>query len=284
MASPTVIVTGANRGIGRAAALGLAERGATVVLVCRDQKRAEQTAAEIRQRVETDAVHAVQADLASLAAVRQAAQEIRSRFDRVNVLINNAGIYTRERRETRDGLEMQFGVNHLGHFLLTRLLLPLLEASAPARIINVSSEAHHGSRLHFEDLQWRSRPYDPRDAYACSKLANILFTYELARRLNPDRVTANCLHPGVIATNMLREYFGLPKGMEFTLRATYASPEKGSDTAIFLALSEDVFRVTGKYFVKRREEPSSPESYDQQTQRRLWAESERLGGIEGIDR
>lgn len=276
MGAPTVVVTGANRGIGRATALGLAEDGATVVLLCRDRERAEETAADIRRRGETDAVHAVQGDLASLESVRRAAGEIQSRFARLDVLINNAGIYTRERQETRDGFEMQFGVNHLGHFLLTRLLLPLLEASAPARILNVSSETHHGARLHFENLQWRDCSYDPREAYAASKLANILFTYELARRLNPEHVTANCLHPGVIATNMLREYFGLPKGMEFTLRGTYASPAKGADTAIFLALSDNVFRVTGKYFVKRREEPSSPESYDLQTQRRLWAESEKL--------
>lgn len=276
LAGTTVLVTGANRGIGRASAAGLAALGARVVLLCRDRDAGAAAAADIRRRTANAEVYAVRCDLASKAETRRAAEEILERFDRAHVLITNAGIYTRRREATADGFELQFGVNHLGHFLLTHLLLDRLTASAPARIIVVSSEAHHDAQLDFDDLQWRRRRYDPKEAYACSKLANVLFTYELARRLEGTGVTANALHPGVIATNMVREYVGLPQALEFTLRASYKSPEQGARTSIYLASSPEVAGVTGRYFINRRERRSSPESYDREAQTRLWEVSEGL--------
>jgi NAD(P)-dependent dehydrogenase (short-subunit alcohol dehydrogenase family) len=194
------------------------------------------------------------------------------------VLINNAGVIPARREVTVDGLEMQFAVNHLAYFLLTNLLLQELRAGTPSRIINVSSGAHDGARLQFDDLQ-SEREYQPRAVYSRSKLANVLFTYELARRLKGSGVTANCLSPGVVATGMLADYMGVPRTGGASASSFGASPERGAQTSIYLATSPDVEGVTGKYFEKSRAIRSSQESYDEAAARRLWEVSERLTGL-----
>ena len=271
------VVTGATRGIGRATAAGLAELGAKLVLVCRRREDGEGVAEDLAGRG-APRPDIVVADLSSQRDVRAAAALIREACPRLHVLINNAGVLPRQRETTIDGLEMQFAVNHLGYFLLTNLLLDLLIAGAPARIVNVTSGAHQGGNLDFSDLQ-SERRYDPVRVYGRTKLANVLFTYELARRLEGTGVTANCLHPGVIATKLLADYMNVPLVGGALARTFGNSPEKGAEATTYLAASPGVEGVTGKYFVGRQETGSSPASYDEAAARRLWEVSERLTGL-----
>jgi NAD(P)-dependent dehydrogenase (short-subunit alcohol dehydrogenase family) len=217
----------------------------------------------------------VGADLSSQASIRHAASEIQFHHPVIHVLINNAGIIPQHRQVTVDGLEMQFAVNHLAYFLLTNLLLPQLRAGAPARVVNVSSGVHSHVSLDFSDLQ-STRRYDPKQVYSQTKLANILFTYELARRLPAAEVTANSLTPGVVATRMLADYMGQPGRADSTFGA---SPEEGAETSIYLASSPDVERVTGKYFVRKKPAASSHQSHDEAAARRLWEVSAQLTGL-----
>jgi NAD(P)-dependent dehydrogenase (short-subunit alcohol dehydrogenase family) len=270
------VVTGANRGIGRATAQGLARLGAKLILVCRSKEDGEAVAHEIgvRHSVIPDVVRA---DLSSQASIRQAATELQGRYPRLHVLINNAGVIPRRRQVTVDGLEMQLAVNHLAYFLLTNLLLPQLKAGVPSRIVNVSSGAHTHAGIGFDDLQ-AERGYDPKQVYSRSKLANILFTYELARRLRGTGVTANCLNPGVVATRMLDDYMGIASGAG--LVSTFgAKPEEGAETSIYLAASPEVETVTGKYFERQQAARSSRESYDEAAARQLWEMSASLTGL-----
>jgi NAD(P)-dependent dehydrogenase (short-subunit alcohol dehydrogenase family) len=270
------IVTGANRGIGRATAEGLARLGASTVLVCRRREDGERVSRDLASSG-WPAPDVVAADLSSLESIRAAASEIQSRYPQVHVLINNAGIIPRSREVTIDGLEMQFAVNHLAYFLLTNLLLPQLRAGAPSRIVNVSSGAHAHVKLDFTDLQ-SERGYRPQEVYSRTKLANLLFTYELARRLDGTGVTANSLTPGVVATRMLADYMGAPRTGRAVDSTFGASPAKGAETSIYLAASPDVEGVTGKYFADRKPAVSSRESHDEAAARRLWEISERLTG------
>ena len=267
------VVTGANSGIGRVAALGLAERGATVVLVCRNEERGGPVLEEIRRSGRGSAVLLV-ADLASQRQVRAAAAAFLARFDRLDVLVNNAGVAGwGTRLVTEDGLERTFAVNHLAPFLLTALLLDRLKASAPARVVTVSSAAHRNYALDFDDLQGERR-YSAFGAYSRSKLANILFTNELARRLEGSGVTANCLHPGVVATGIFRN---LPRWMRMVfVRPLALSPEKGADTMLYLAAAPEVAGVSGHYFVRRKARRPSRAARDDAAARRLWAASEAL--------
>jgi retinol dehydrogenase 14 len=277
MSGRICVITGANRGIGRASAEALGRLGASLVLVCRRRADGEDVARDLAPLTgETPSV--VEADLSSQASIRTAAAQIQDRCPQLHVLINNAGVFTRRRELTVDGLELQFAVNHLAYFLLTNLLLDRLKAGTPARIINVSSGAHAGTGIEFGDLQGE-RGYDGNHAYSQSKLANILFTYELARRLQGTGVTANCLHPGVIATRLLSNYMGVPVGGGALARTFGAKPEKGAETIVYLASSPEVAGVTGQYFVNRRPVASSRESYDEAAARRLWEVSERLTGL-----
>jgi NAD(P)-dependent dehydrogenase (short-subunit alcohol dehydrogenase family) len=271
------VVTGANRGIGRATAEGLARLGANVVLVCRRKEAGETVAREIaaQSRVIPDLVTA---DLSSQVSIRQAAGCLGARYPRLHVLINNAGVIPRQREATVDGLEMQFAVNHLAYFLLTNLLLPQLQAGVPSRIINVSSGAHSHATLDFDDLQ-SERDYDPKRVYSRTKLANILFTHELSRRLRGTGVTANCLNPGVVATRMLADYMGVPLAGGTLARTFGAKPELGAETSIYLASSPEVETVTGKYFERKQPTASSRASYDEAAARRLWEMSGRLTGL-----
>ena len=270
------VVTGASSGIGRVAALDLAARGATVVLICRNEERGGPVLEEIERRGGGGSPTLLTADLAYPQQVRQVAAAFLERFDRLDVLINNAGVAGwGTRLMTEDGLETTLAVNHLAPFLLTRLLLDRLKASAPARVITVSSAAHRNTALDFDDLQGERR-YSGFGAYSRSKLANVLFTHELSRRLEGTGVTANCLHPGVVATGIFRN---VPRWMRviFTSRLVL-SPEKGADTLIYLATAPEVAEVTGRYFVRRKPVGSSRASQDAVAARRLWEASEALTG------
>jgi retinol dehydrogenase 14 len=271
------LVTGATRGIGRATAEGLARLGAKVILGCRRQE----DGSDVSREIETSSSvlpDLLVIDLSSQASIRKAAADLRRRYPRLHVLINNAGVIPQRREVTVDGLEMQLAVNHLAYFLLTNLLLPQLQAGAPSRIINVSSGAHAHATLDFDDLQAQKR-YQPRQVYSATKLANILFTYELSRRLRGSGVTANCLNPGVVATGMLADYLGTPKKEGATSSTFGATPEEGAETSIYLATAPELEGVTGKYFDQGEEVRSSRESYDEAAARRLWDLSEQLTGL-----
>ena len=268
------VVTGASSGIGRVAALGLAERGATVVLICRNEERGAPVLEEIERRSGSGSATLLAGDLSSQRQVREVAAAFLERFDRLDVLINNAGVAGwGTRLVTEDGLEATFAVNHLAPFLLTSLLLDTLKESAPSRVITVSSVAHRNCALDFDDLQGERR-YSGFGAYSRSKLANILFTRELSRRLEGTGVTASCLHPGVVATGIFRN---LPRWMRVILVSPLVlSPEKGADTMLYLATAPEVAEVTGRYFVRRKPARSSRASRDADAARRLWEASEAL--------
>lgn len=278
MVGKTCLITGATGGIGKETARGLRKMGATVVIVGRNTEKTAATAAELREAEGVGQVDALVGDLSSMREVRRIAGEFRQRYARLDVLINNAGAIFMRRRESADGLEMTFALNHLSYFLLTNLLVNVLRASVPARVINVSSGAHFGGNIHFADLQFR-RGYAGFRAYSQSKLANVLFTYELARQLNDSGVTANALHPGFVASN-----FGLNNGRWFIpifrlVHLWAISAEEGARTTLYLASSPEVEGVTGKYFDKCQPVPSSRNSYDERTAARLWEVSRELAGL-----
>jgi NAD(P)-dependent dehydrogenase (short-subunit alcohol dehydrogenase family) len=274
----TVVITGGNAGIGLATALGLARRGARVLISARDRGRGEAAARTVRDRTGVD-VEVVALDLANFASIRRCADEVQRRCPRLDVLINNAGLVQLHRTVTEDGFETTFGVNHLGHFLLTRLLVDRLRASAPARVVVVASHAHRGARggLDFDDLQ-AERGYRPLGAYNASKLANIYFARELARRLEGSGVTANALHPGFVGSRLARDGdAGALGDVVMTVARPFAlSPERGARTSIYLASSPDVATTTGKYFARRHEVRPSKVATDDDAARRLWTVSEEL--------
>lgn len=266
----TVLVTGATDGIGRATALELARRGARVLVHGRSERKCRAVADEVAA-VANEPVPYLLADFASLAQVRRLAQDVRELAPKVgglHVLVANAGVFNERRSVTEDGFEETFAVNHLAHFVLVNELLDVLDASAPARIVINSSQAHHRGHVDFEDLQ-HERRYEGYRAYADSKLENVFWGYELAERLDPRRITANSLHPGSISTKLLHVGWGrggLP--VEF-----------GAQTPVYLSLSDDVVGVTGEYFVDKQPRRSSRESYDARVRRRLWQVSEELARV-----
>ena len=276
------VVTGANSGIGKETALGLAQLGATVVLVCRSQERGAAALAEIKQRNGNDSVALLVADLSSQRQVRRVAAAYRQQFDRLDVLVNNAALARRKRAVTENGVELTLAVNHLAPFLLTNLLLDRLKASAPARVVTVSSAAHKDAEINFADLQGGQRYATfGFGAYSQSKLANVLFTYELARRLEGTGVTANCLHPGVVATGIFRDTpLWLRTGLALA-RPLILGSAQGADTVLYLATAPEVAEVSGRYFEKRKPVQSSPLSYDTEVARRLWEVSEALTTASG---
>jgi NAD(P)-dependent dehydrogenase (short-subunit alcohol dehydrogenase family) len=276
MKGTVCVVTGATSGIGKAAATALARLGATVVLVGRDRGRTEAAAAAIAQ-VSASPPQAEVADLSSLEQVRGLAGRLAG-LERIDVLINNAGLVLGERRITPDGLEHVFALNHLAPFLLTSLLLPKLTASAPARVVTVTSDAHSAARLDLSDPNLE-HGWDSWRSYANSKLANILFTRELARRLDGTGVTANCAHPGVVRTGFGRESRPLLKLGIAIARPFMASPERGADTIVYLATSPDLADQTGGYYVKRQRREPSAAARDDATARKLWELSEKLTGL-----
>jgi len=270
------MVTGANSGIGKATALALAQMGATVVMVCRDRARGEEARSEITTKSRNNAVDLLLADLSSQQSIRQLVEHFKQRYTQLHVLINNAGAAFPGRRETVDGLEMTFAVNYLAPFLLTHLLLDVLKASAPARVVNVSSNSHKSGYIQMDDLQEEKR-YRSMQVYGQSKLAVVLFTYELARRLQGTGVTANCLHPGFVATHFGQRDVGPAFRLLVKLIGRFGtSPQKGAKTSIYLASSPGVEGVTGKYFVKSIPKRSAAISYDESLQRQLWEQSAKL--------
>lgn len=275
MEGKTVVITGATAGIGYAAAHALAGMGAWVLGVSRSAERCARAADAIRSETGNPAVEMLCADLSSMPATDRVAEEIRERTERLDVLVNNAGAIFLRRRVSADGLEMTFALNHLSGFLLTSRLLDLLSASAPARIINVSSNAHYGARIRFEDLQLR-RGYFAMTAYGQSKLANLLFTYELARRLSGSAVTVNAMHPGLVRTNIARDNGFLAALVQRWILRAARSPEKGAETIVFLAAAPEVEGVNGKFFIDREPVRSSARSYTESDAARLWAVSETL--------
>jgi len=279
MAGRTCLVTGATSGIGKATATGLARLGADLVLVARDPAKGQATVAEIQAATGNPRVEVLLADLSSQASVRRAAEEYQRGHDRLHVLVNNAGGYWATRHVTVDGLELTFALNHLAYFLLTNLLLDLLQASAPARIVNVTSGAQAAGDIHFDDLQF-ARRYRGQPAYNQSKLANVLFTYELARHLEGSGVTVNCVHPGVVRTNFGRDDMGrVMRLLTPLVRPLMRTPEQGADTSVWLASSPEVEGVTGRYYARRRARRSSRRPYDTELARRLWRVSEELTGL-----
>ena len=276
MQGKVCLLTGATSGIGKATALGLAQMGATVVMVSRDRARGEAAQAEIKTKSGNAAVDLLLADLSAQQSIRQLAENFQQRYTQLHVLINNAGLFMLRRRTTVDGLEMTFAVDYLAPFLLTNLLLDVLKASAPARIVNVSSATHEAGYIKLDDLQ-AEHHYRSMRAYGQAKLAVVLFTYELARRLQGTGVTANCLHPGFVATNIGQSGMGLASRIVTRLIFTFGiSPQEGAKTSLYLASSPEVEGVTGKYFVKGIPQRSAPISYDKSLQRQLWEESVKL--------
>jgi NAD(P)-dependent dehydrogenase (short-subunit alcohol dehydrogenase family) len=276
MQGKVCLITGSSSGIGKVTARELASMGATVVMLCRNRAKGEATQAEIRAASGNAQVDLIVADLSSLAEVRRAASEFKQKYPRLHVLINNAGGVNAERKVTPEGLEYTFATNYLAPFLLTELLLDVLKASAPARIVNVSSTGHASGQIDFADLQGEER-YRWMKAYAQSKLAQIYFTYELASRLEDTGVTINALHPGLISSN----FNSGTKGMtHFIAEVIYffagISAEKGARTTLYLATSPEVEGVSGKYFVDCKETPSSKRSYEATVRQRLWQVSQEL--------
>lgn len=279
MAGKTVLVTGGTRGIGRATAEGLTALGARVGITGRDPEQVKAAAAEIASGAGGAPVDAFAADVSSLAQVRGLAAEVLDAYPRLDVLVNNAGTFANSRHVTADGFERVFAVNHLAPFLLTSLLLDRLKASAPARIVTVSSNGHAMGKLNFDDLQSEKR-YSGRLSYGQSKLANIAFTYELARRLEGTGVTATVLHPGLVLTKLGSEDpSALLNFLIFLARPTAKAPADGAATSIYLASAPDADGVTGQYFVDRKPKRSSKASYDTAAAARLWQVSADLVGL-----
>lgn len=278
MEGKTCLVTGSTSGIGKEIAAGLAEMGARVVLVGRSREKCEAAVQEIitaARGVSAGLLSYLVADLSSQESVRRLAKEFAGSHDRLHVLVNNAGVFVSKRELTADGIECTLAVNHLAPFLLTSLLLGRLKAGAPSRIVTTSSVAHRRVTIDFDDLQM-NKNYSGIRAYGQSKLANILFTRELARRLQGTGVTANCFHPGAVRTNLVRgSAYGLVWGAASVF---FTSPQKGADTAIYLASSSEVEGVSGEYFVKRKQVRASDAAYDDNAAERLWRASEQLTG------
>ncbi len=276
----TVLVTGATDGIGKATARELARLGATVVIVGRNPQKSATTVRQIREETGNSQVDYLLADLSVQAEVRRLAADFLARYPRLDALINNAGGFFLRRQVSADGIEMTFALNHLAYFLLTRLLQDRIVDSAPARIINVASEAHRGARLDFDNLQLE-RGYGSMRAYGQSKLANLLFTYELARRLDGTGVTVNAVHPGLVATNLGKNNGLLVRLAMNLIRFVARTPDQGAETIVYLAASPEVAGVTGQYFIDCHPLRTSPESYDEAAARRLWEVSAQMVKLTG---
>jgi len=281
MQGKTVVITGGNGGIGRETAVGLASRGARVIITSRDPDRGAAALADIRERSGSAAVEVVNLDLASLANVRACTDELHRRCSHIDVLVNNAGLILGERAESADGIEMTLAVNHFGPMALTLRLIDLLAASDAGRIVNVSSDAHRMARaFDFDDLH-SSRRYRSMKAYSQSKLANILFTRELAPRVDGRGITVNALHPGFVRSSFARDGdLGGVFGVVFAAftRIAAISPEAGARTSIYLASSSEVASTTGEYFARCRSRRPNAAARDSAAARRLWELSEELIG------
>jgi NAD(P)-dependent dehydrogenase (short-subunit alcohol dehydrogenase family) len=272
------LVTGATNGIGKATALALAQMGATVVIVGRNPAKCAAVVNEIKHISGNDAVEALSADLSIMAEVKQVAEQFKAKYNKLHVLVNNAGAAFGTRQLTSEGFEKTFALNHLSYFLLTNLLLDTLKASAPARIINVSSDAHKGAHLNFDDLHSEQGNF-VFNAYGRSKLAVVVFSYELARRLSGTGVTCNVLHPGLVYTGFASNMGAVPSAViNLFMRFVGLTPEQGALTSVYLATSPIVEKVTGKYWEKSKAVPSGRATYEEATWTRLWEVSDKMVG------
>jgi NAD(P)-dependent dehydrogenase (short-subunit alcohol dehydrogenase family) len=279
MAGKICMVTGATAGIGYFTARALAAQGAEVIITGRNQQKTENTVRQIKSETGNQSVDYLLADFSDLQQIRELARSFKERFSRLDILVNNAGAFFNTRRQTPYGVELTFLVNHLAPFLLTNLLLETMVSNMPARIVNVSSDAHQYDRMNFDDLGFQ-RGYFGMKAYARSKLANILFTYELARRLASSQVTVNALHPGHVATDIWKTNFSfIGPALKWVMGLFALTPEQGADNSIYLASSPDVARITGRYFVKHEPVQSAPISCDEKVAQKLWEISEKLTSI-----
>ncbi len=280
MSGKTCVVTGANSGIGKETALGLARMGARVVLVCRNAEKGRAALEDIRRDSGSSEVHLLTAEMSSQASVRVVADQIRQKYPRLEVLINNAGAAVPKRTLSADGIEKTLAANHLGAALLTFLLLDLLKANAPSRIVNVSSEAQRRARVDMSDLQFERRKYSGFAAYGQSKVLMNAFTFELARRLAGTGVTVNCLHPGVVATNI----WGVDPPLLFRLIIAVVKPfmldsKRGAQTSLYLATSPEVSEVSGKYFIKCKQAESGLLSRDPEAAAEIWQYTQKMIGV-----
>jgi retinol dehydrogenase-12/retinol dehydrogenase-13 len=280
MQGKTVLITGGNAGIGKESAIGLARLGARVIITSRDPARGEAAVADIVAASGSEEVEQLTLDLASIASIRELAETLHRRTDELSVLVNNAGLLVRRRRTTVDGFEMTFGVNHLGHFLLTDLVGDLLARGAPSRVVVVSSDAHKSARrgLDFDDLNLERSRYRGFKAYSRSKLANILFARELARRLDGTGVTANAVHPGLVASRFMRDGDAGRLGSALMVlgRPFMLTPEQGARTTIHVASAPELEHITGAYFADSLPAPTTRHAMDMAAARRLWDASEEL--------
>jgi retinol dehydrogenase-12 len=279
MQGKTVVITGATSGIGEVAALELAGMGARIVMVARDKTRGEATLAKLNEQAPGLAHKVHYADLAQLAEMKRVAAEIAASEPRIDVLINNAGALFSQRQVTQDGFELTFALDHLSYFVVTAGLRERLLASAPARIVNTSSDAHKAARLDIDDLR-SAKNYTGVQAYARAKLENILFTRELAKRLKGTGVTANALHPGVVATRFGHESGGIVSPLLKLVQRFAISPQKGAETIVYLASSPDVATTSGEYFYKRRPSAPSRAARDDHLAAELWQKSVELTGVD----
>ena len=273
------LVTGANSGMGMATVEALSEAGATVVMLCRSEARGREALEKLTAGKDRE-IQLMLCDLGDYESIRSFAAEFKKKFGKLDILVNNAGFISLDRQETREGVERQFGINHLGHFLLTTELLELMGEGS--RIVVVASGAHKAGKIHFDDINL-TRGYNVVKAYGQSKLANVLFTRELARRLKDRGITVNCCHPGAVATNMgVNRETGFGKTITGLLRPFFQTPAEGARTAVFLATDETVKEITGEYFYKCKIAKSSKRSHDMEAARRLWKLSERMVGLKDL--
>jgi len=272
------VISGANSGIGYITAKSLAMQGAKIVMVCRNKEKGNTAMAEIKEKTKNSDIELFIADFSSQKEIRRVAQEISAKYPVIDVLVNNAGAIQEKRTETVDGIETTFATNHLGYFLFTNLLLQNLKAAPKARIVSVASAAEKMGKLNFDDLQTKIN-YSSMKAYSLSKLTNIVFTYELAKRLKGTNITANCLHPGVVKTEFGKELNGFYRFMFSIFRPFMRNSEKGAETMIWLASSPEVEGVTGKYFVDKKQKKSQPDSYNENIQKKLWEISMQMTNL-----
>lgn len=273
---PIVLITGANSGMGKAMCITLAREQYHVVMLCRNETRGKEALEEVMEKSSSTDVDLMLCDLSSFASIHQFATDFTNRYPQLDVLINNAGVITPKRQTSADGLELQFAVNHLGHFLLTGLLYPLLKKASPSRIINVSSGAHKVGIINFRDLQLE-KSYSLIKAYSQSKLANILFTKEFARRFAGTGITMNALHPGAVATNIgVDRETGFGRKFTQLLSPLFLTPENGAKTGIYLATSSEVDEISGEYFYHQKPAKTGTLATNRMLQRRLWQISEEL--------
>ncbi|MBP2000713.1 NAD(P)-dependent dehydrogenase (short-subunit alcohol dehydrogenase family) [Paenibacillus shirakamiensis] len=279
MKNKLVIVTGANSGMGLATTVELARQGATVIMACRNKERGEKALAEAKSRSGSSRIELMLLDLGSLRSIRAFAEAFTAKYEALDVLVNNAGVVSLKRQLTEDGFEVMLGVNHLGHFLLTRLLLDTLLRAEQGRVVNVSSGAYKIGAIHYEDPTLSKR-YFVAKGYARSKLANILFTKELARRTKGTSLTVNCLHPGAVATNIgVDRGTGFGKTIVGMLRPFFLTAEQGAETAIYLATSPEVKNISGEYFYKKKPQALQSKATDPQAALKFWGWSEQEVGL-----